>query len=276
MDARLKAPYFAPKCRLPAPLPPPEDIATSGVVLEEYTGRRVVRFGECYIIKYGLNVSLTEGENLLFIAETQSVPVPEVFALYSKEDAKGGTVNYIVMENIPGESLVVGGALLEQHEKKRIAKQLRTWLNMLRNIPAPGYFGCVGRQPFEESIFWTCPSDKGDKLNDPFSSETELNTALVRKYIYNGGSAQKAKFYTRVLPSVLCNHVAVFSHGDLQRKIVIVRDDDKTLVLIDWESAGWYPEYWEYAVATVAAGAWKDDCHDYVAEMLDEYPNEYA
>lgn len=278
MDALPKAPFFAPKDRLPAPLPPPEVIASAGVVLKEYTGRRVVRFGESYIIKYGLNVSLTEGETLLFLKETQTISVPEVFALYSKEDAKGQKVNYIIMEYILGESLEVRWSLLEPWEKKKIESQLRTCFNMLRKIPAPGYFGCVGRQPFEESMFWISPSDEPDqhqRISGPFQLETELNTALIQKYIYNGGSAQKAKFYSRLLPSVLRNHAAVFTHGDLQRKNIIIRGD-MTLVLVDWEAAGWYPEYWEYASATVAAAAWKDDWHEYLAEMLDEYPNEYA
>ncbi|KAK8141920.1 hypothetical protein G3M48_009681 [Beauveria asiatica] len=278
MDARLKAPFFAPKDRLPAPLPPPEVIASADVVLEEYTGRRVVRFGDSYVIKYGSNVSLTEGETLLFLKETQTIAVPEVFALYSRDDVNGGKVNYIIMEYISGESLEVRWTLLEPWEKEKIAHQLRTCFNMLRNIPAPGYFGCLGGQPFEESIFWISPHDKPDQyrqISGPFKSEAQLNTALVQKYLYNGGSAQKAKFYSRLLPSALRDHAAVFTHGDLQRKNIIIKSD-KSFVLIDWEAAGWYPEYWEYTSATVAAAAWKDDWHEYLSKVLDEYPNEYA
>ncbi|TQV91999.1 hypothetical protein V2A60_004307 [Cordyceps javanica] len=278
MDAHLKAPYFAPKERLPAPLPPPGVIASSGVVLKEHTGRRVVRFGDSYVIKYGLNVSLKEGETLLFLKETQEIPVPEVYGLYSRDDVKGGKVNYIIMEYISGESLEACWSLLESCQKKEIASQLRTCLNMLRNIPAPGYFGCLGGQPFEESVFWISPHDEPDQhrqISGPFGSEAELNKALVQKYLYNGGSAHKAKFYSRLLPSALRDHAAVFTHGDLQRKNIILKKD-KSLVLIDWEAAGWYPEYWEYTSATVAAAAWKDDWHEYLSEMLDEYPNEYA
>ncbi|KAJ3499406.1 hypothetical protein NLG97_g347 [Lecanicillium saksenae] len=278
MDACRKVPFFAPKDRLPAPLPPPEVIASAGVVLEEYTGRRVVQFGESYIIKYGLNVSLTEGETLLFLKESQTIPVPEVFALYSKEDVKGRKVNYIITEYISGESLDVCWALLEPLEKERIARQLRTHFNMLRNAPAPGYFGCLGCRPFEESIFWVSPQDKSDRhrqISGPFKTEAELNMALVQKYLYNGGSTQKAKFLSRMLPSALRDHTAVFTHGDLQRKNIIIKSD-KSIVVIDWEAAGWYPEYWEYASATVAAASWKDDWHEYLSKVLDEYPNEYA
>ncbi|PMB69624.1 hypothetical protein BM221_004268 [Beauveria bassiana] len=190
MDAYLKAPFFAPEDQLPASLPPPEVIASAGVVLQEYTGRRVVRSGESYIIKYGLNVSLTEGENMLFLKQNQMISVPEVYALYSKEDDKGNKVNYIIMEYIEGESLDVCWPLLDLCDKDQIASQLRVCFATLRNIPALEYFGCVGRRPFEDLIFWVSPKTDHDQyrhIRGPFNSEAELNTALVQKYLYNGG-----------------------------------------------------------------------------------------
>lgn len=215
---------------------------------------------------------------MLFLRETQTIPVPEVFALYSRQDAEGGNVKYIIMENILGERLDTCWAGLESWEKTKVATQLRVCLDLLRNIPAPGYFGCIGRRPFEESIFWTSTEDEADshgQISGPFNSESELNEALVRKYLYNGGREHKAKFYSRMLPSVLRNHTAVFSHSDLQRKNIIMRED-RTVMIIDWEAAGWYPVYWEYVIATVAGAAWKDDWHEYIAQILTEYPNEYA
>ncbi len=215
---------------------------------------------------------------MLFLKESQTISVPKVYALYSKEDVSGGKVNYIIMEYISGKTLEVCWTLLEPGDKEKIACQLRAYFNTLRDIPAPGYLGCVGEQPFEESIFWIPPGEKSDlqrQISGPFKSEAELNTALVKKYLYNNGSTHKAKFYSRVFPSVLRDHTVVFTHGDLQNKNIIITDD-KSVVLVDWEAAGWYPEYWEYAFATVAAAAWKDGWHEYLSEVLDEYPNEYA
>ena len=83
MEEVLELPFFAPDSRLPAPLPSPDDIETKGEVLQNYTGRRIVRCRNCYIIKFGSNVSLIEGENMLLVRQTQSIPVPEIFALYS-------------------------------------------------------------------------------------------------------------------------------------------------------------------------------------------------
>jgi hypothetical protein len=39
-----------------------------------------------------------------------------------------------------------------------------------------------------------------------------------------------------------------FSHADLCTGNIIVRDG-KIAAMVDWQFAGWYPEYWEYTKA---------------------------
>ncbi|QPG94297.1 hypothetical protein C2857_005637 [Epichloe festucae Fl1] len=146
IDKMYELPFFASKSRLPAPLPPPEVIEGSGEIIQEQSGRRVIRFSDCYVIKYGLNVSLTEGQNMLFVRETQSVPVPEIFALYSTNNETGRKVNYIIMENISGRPLDTVWTQLDSSDKVKISNQLRTHLDILRSVPAPGYFGCIGEE----------------------------------------------------------------------------------------------------------------------------------
>ena len=109
-----------------------------------------------------------------------------------------------------------------------------------------------------------------------FSTEGEFIDSIVRVYLLEGGDSvtYRAQYYRRCLPKVLGGHGApVFSHDDLQRKNVMLQPDGK-LVLVDWEAAGWYPAYWEYASALFAAGGWKDDWYHYLSIILDEYPNE--
>ncbi|KAI5455948.1 hypothetical protein BGZ63DRAFT_397612 [Mariannaea sp. PMI_226] len=259
--------YFAPKSRLPAPLPKLEAISKYGEILQEYTRRCVIRFAKCYIIKYRLNVSLTEGLNMLFAYRKHITMVSEVFALYLVKNKDGRCINYIIMENIIGEGL----------DKEQVLGQLRDGLDVLRGILSPGYFGCIGRQPFEESMFWT--SAEGDvkdgSISGPFDTKSQLIDAFMKKYLYNSGLVHKAEYYHYVLPLVLSGHRSIFSHGDLQRKNIIVKED-RGLVIINWEAAGWYPEYWEYALAIFAYGSWEDDWHESVGRILDEYLNEYT
>jgi Phosphotransferase enzyme family len=41
------------------------------------------------------------------------------------------------------------------------------------------------------------------------------------------------------------DHQILFSHGYLAFHNIIVRDEHVSAI-IDWEYAGWYPEYWDY------------------------------
>ncbi|KAG6032753.1 hypothetical protein E4U40_005958 [Claviceps sp. LM458 group G5] len=174
-------PYFAPQSRLPIPIPSVQDIEREAEVFYERSACRVARYGNHFVIKYGQNVSLTEGENMLFVRHTQPLLAPEVFALFSVENAKGGRVNYIIMENVVGDRLDQVWDRLGTPEKCRIAGELRLQVEALRQIPAPGYFGCIGRRPFEEVMFWTRSSDglNDGTINGPFETETELNEALT-------------------------------------------------------------------------------------------------
>lgn len=49
-----------------------------------------------------------------------------------------------------------------------------------------------------------------------------------------------------------------FSHGDLHLGNIMVSDDAseprRVTSIIDWEEAGWYPEYWEYCKMALVVG----------------------
>ncbi|KAI1254016.1 hypothetical protein MGN70_004411 [Eutypa lata] len=278
MVGPYQLPYYVAESQLPAPLPEPEEIAKFGEVIQDQTGRRIVNFKNCYIIKFGANVSLTEGMNMLYMHEARcEVSIPKVFAIYPRTHPAGHSIGYIIMEYIVGKRLDTIWPQLDPPEKNRISDHLRGYFDTLRSLPSPGYFGCIGKRPFEDSMFWTAPESNIEEglINGPFDSEEQLNNALVEKHIYNSSLRQKTQFYSRVLPMVLQGHKPVFTHGDFQKKNVVIAENG-TPVLIDWETAGWFPEYWEYALSMFACGAWEDDWHAYVAKILDEYPNEFA
>jgi thiamine kinase-like enzyme len=67
----------------------------------------------------------------------------------------------------------------------------------------------------------------------------------------------------------------VFTHSGLQRKNILVEEmtgaqneKEFSVSLVDWESAGWYPVYWEYFAAFLSF-TWKDDWCSKVAEVVD-------
>ncbi|KAL4786500.1 hypothetical protein BJX76DRAFT_321049 [Aspergillus varians] len=44
-------------------------------------------------------------------------------------------------------------------------------------------------------------------------------------------------------------HRIKFTHGDFKAHNILVGDDGHLTGFIDWESGGWYPEYWEFTTA---------------------------
>ena len=99
-------PFYATDDLLPAPLPTPDAIAASQDVLQDYSGRRIVRIGIHFVVKYGVGVSLTEGQNMLFVKRESTIRIPNVYAVYSETHGEERPpTNYIVIENIAGDSL---------------------------------------------------------------------------------------------------------------------------------------------------------------------------
>ncbi|KAF7183564.1 hypothetical protein CNMCM7691_003843 [Aspergillus felis] len=65
-----------------------------------------------------------------------------------------------------------------------------------------------------------------------------------------------------------------FTHGDLS-SLNILACGDKIVGIIDWETAGWYPSYWEYTTACYVNPQnyfWRDE----IDKFLDPMPKELA
>ena len=50
----------------------------------------------------------------------------------------------------------------------------------------------------------------------------------------------------KVLISHGQQYATKFTHGDLAPRNIMVREDGTITAIVDWDSAGWFPEYWEY------------------------------
>lgn len=274
METPFEIPFYA--ADLPCPLPSSAEIENAPDISLQYGGRRIVAVGQNFVVKFGLGVNLIEGENMLFVRRNTNVSVPRVYALYS--DTNTGK-NYIVMERIIGQSLLSAWPQLTTLEKKRILSDLQRSFEELRHLPSPNYFGSFGNRPLLDEIFWTQEPDP--LVNGPFASEKHLNEAMIQKYKYNGGPPYRAEYLRKCLPLVFKGHEAVFTHGDLQRKNIMVREknnqsrEEASLVIIDWEKSGWYPRYWEYCLA-VCALRWDDDWALWIDSILTPFVYESA
>jgi hypothetical protein len=283
MMSSISLPYYADPKDLPCRLPTKEEIESSKDILSDQTARIVVGVGPHFVVKYGIAIDPTEGGNILFVRQNTSIPVPRLYAVYTdSSDCK----TYIVMERIVGHSLASLWPQMSEAEKAVISKNLREIMDQLRRVPSPeGRYCSLGNRGLMDWVFWTGDSTNTLFIEGPFDTEDELNSAMIKKYLFNCGLREKATFYEHAFPQIFRGHPPVFTHGDFQRKNIVVRKHefpdarslkDRELVLIDWEFSGWYPSYWELGKALYSCGGWDDDWHRYLAKILDEYLVEWA
>jgi hypothetical protein len=276
MPSLYNIPYFSSAESLPAPLPTAKEIeAGASLDPNHFPGQQVVRVGEHFVVKHGWVVNPIEGENILYVSERTSVPVPRVYAIYQQDDAEGRKCTYIVMEHVDGRALNECWDTLKLDAKEAVASQLRGCLDQLRALPSPNGFSNLDNGPLYDGLFLT--EEEQPAINGPFKTETDITEALVLKLEQEGDSfpAEKASYYRHVLPRVLrADGKPTFTHAGLQTKNIMLRPDG-TIVILDWHTAGWYPRYWEYAAAMFSCGRWAEDFHAWIPKFLDEYPNEY-
>ncbi|RJE23145.1 Phosphotransferase enzyme family protein [Aspergillus sclerotialis] len=256
----MKLPYYANN--IPSPLPTNAEIEAAADISLEYGGRRIVEVGDHFVVKFGKGVDLIEGENMLSVSNNTNINIPRVYALYS--DPTTGK-NYIIME-----------------QKERTAMILRKFLDDLRYLPSLDYYGSLGKWCLLDEIFWT--TDPEPSINGRFMSTETFIEGMALKYTYDGRPPCRADFYRQCLPRVLYDDYGpTFTHGDFQRKNIIIREDVEQsgltgesnfrVFIIDWEKSGWYPSYWEYYLA-VCALRWDDDWCLWVEKVLEPFASQ--
>ncbi|ROT39297.1 kinase-like protein [Sodiomyces alkalinus F11] len=237
-------------------LPPPAIVRKEGQV----QGRKTVKFEHLnLVVKFGDPswVRLEEAQALRAIGQlfpAKEVPVPELFGWRVDEGQ-----NFIYMSLIHGPTLGEGWSLLNQEEKKSICGQLSEIVASLRRIQQPStrpFIGSINGGPVQDIYF------RGGHEAGPFHSVPSFNdwvqlAALPGLPI----SERPADPYRLFLPD---SCAVYFSHGDLHLQNIIVSDTPgcrRIIGIVDWEQAGWYPEYWEYCKMTIA-GPYNHEWHE--------------
>ncbi|KAI9677356.1 MAG: hypothetical protein M1822_008163 [Bathelium mastoideum] len=277
-------PYYADPATLPAKLPTIEEIHSSQDVLSDQGRKKVVGVGDHFIVKYGFGVAPLEAETTLFLQLSTKIAVPTVYAFFQvpepgDPDLKKG---YFIMERINGKTLVSEWPDMDETAKKAVVVRLQSIFKELRALESPGGYCSVGHNALTDAFSALQPLQPPFSGAGPFESEADFNEAMTKTRDRTDQVKPIAKFFSWAFSTVLRNHPPVFSHGDVQKKNIMVRtsvdsshngDEQKgslpDIVLIDWESAGWYPSYWEFLVALFAREGWDDDWAYWIEEFLD-------
>lgn len=191
-------------------------------------------------IKTKPDEDLSEAYAMEFVSSHTSIPVPKVYYAFAHAGA-----SYIVMQHIKGEMAGRGWLNRTEDSKARILDQLRVMVDELRSVspPSDGLAVCsIKRGPFYDcrlptKLYW-----------GPYSTVREFHQALVEGVDLDTQAdlepdlSRLVEFYRQSKEEV------VLTHGDLSSLNILVQGD--TVVgIIDWETAGWFPPYWEYSCA---------------------------
>ncbi|KAI1170281.1 kinase-like domain-containing protein [Nemania sp. FL0916] len=264
----VELPHFAPS---PVPLPTYEQIVALAKKnpswLADILERHIVTIDQTLLVKYGKTVDLVEGDNMLMMRQKTSIPVPAVYALYQHQPSGD---NVIIMEYIPGRGLNSCYSELDSEQKASIGAQLRSQLTEMRSVPSPDFYGLPADPPRPYLVHpWIFRTQVG-----PFGSATEfLNEYFKAQFSGSETSVfleiqdMKAQFL-----ELSKNHSAsVLTHADLQAHNIILRPDG-SICIIDWESAGYYPQYFEFFIRgtyDMTVSGLSEDSRDHFLEYAD-------
>lgn len=214
-------------------------------------------------VKYGPHVHLAEASAVRFVAQNTSIPVPKIYCSFTH---RGWT--YIVMERIHGTYLAQGWVHRSEESKAKILSKLKSLLQQLRTLSPPG----PGISNVDGGSLYDCRLPGTSSRFGPFETVQDFH-----KYLRGG-----MKTHPDVDPEV--NQLIEqqdgpwpppsFTHGDLSSFNILASGDD-VVGIIDWETAGWLPSYWEYTTACYVNPRntfWRDE----IDKFLDPMPKELA
>ncbi|KAH7127247.1 hypothetical protein B0J11DRAFT_558598 [Dendryphion nanum] len=239
-------------------LPTTAEIDEAQDILSSTTRYNVVVIIQRFVVKYGLQVDLLEGETMHFLLTTTSI-------LNTKRD-------YITMEHIHSVTFEKAWPELSEMEKEAITFQLRLVVQKINLLSSPDGFCSHGCRALTDGIFWT--SEGKAAWAGPFEFEQDFNNATITIYLQQGFSRRKADYYRQIFDALFNEQKPSFTHGDFQRENILIKKGsdgvlEPEIVIIDWEFSGWYPNYREYCKAIYACGRWSDNWGDWLHRILE-------
>lgn len=250
LDQEIKSAKKEPQlCYSPTPGFPPFVLDPDDLLpCPDTTGAVVQRIDDDTVVKFGHDVSLSEAAAMVIVARNTSVPVPSVKSAYILDG-----VGYIVMSFEEGISLATHWPLAAPDQRQHVITQLRDYFSQIRTIKED-YIGGADHMPCMDGFFRQYWEDPNHSYG-PYESEQEFNEGLVQTLVDRIPPARRGlrgplAVNDDLVQSIraLHGHEAVLTHGDLNPGNIIIRPDGK-VVLIDWGTSGFYPEYWEYCRA---------------------------
>ncbi|PYH63730.1 uncharacterized protein BO88DRAFT_430108 [Aspergillus vadensis CBS 113365] len=185
------------------------------------------------------------------------VPIPDTHGVLQQT---GTTRNFVFMSRVPGQPLDSLWKMLSPYQKA----DLRSLPFTPSNEPGAVYGGDTPRR---------CKDTRRETrvADTPISNEMEFNHFLS----YNPRRTETSQI-VMIRSYMTTGHEltseALTGTDNLPSKRVTITG------IIDWETCGWYPEYWEYlkALNTIFPGCNCEDWWEYLPKTIGIWPKEHA
>ncbi|KAI0707550.1 kinase-like protein [Cerioporus squamosus] len=203
--------------------------------------------GDGRIVKTGMTTSIEEAKAMIFVRTHTSIPVPEVYMVFQHAGA-----THIVMELINGVALREAAeldaddpasGLVTDEDLANIMQQLKDLIHELRELgrrypPTQPHFGSWPDGAFRNSYFAAAPPETTFETVDAFHAYflDRLRPLIREKATYDQLAIARSQSQ---------ESEPVLTHADLAPRNILVKDG-RIVAVVDWETFGWYPDFWEY------------------------------
>lgn len=200
-------------------------------VCQNLPSPRVFRIGFGKIVK--LRCSRAELEAMDYVRRHTLIPIPRIHKTCGggSEDSQD-----VIMQYVKGEPLDVAWKDMTKNAREAVCKELAGYIDQLRRLipPKPGFVGSVSLGPALDYRF-------GQDKFGPFETVGEFHNFVRLHNFLERWKEEKEVLQVHSNKS----YTSKLTHADLSPGNIVVRRT-KIVAIVDWETAGWFPEYWEF------------------------------
>ncbi|KII86231.1 hypothetical protein PLICRDRAFT_281547 [Plicaturopsis crispa FD-325 SS-3] len=231
----------------------------------ETSSERATRIDPSRILKRGYSPHVyREAEAMAFVRANTSIPVPRVLEV--GETGKDEEA-YLIMEFVEGVGVDEAWKQMTDASRSYVIVQLRAYIAEMRALPQPhpGWIeSCSGGAAMDHRVNNAEPFG-------PLHSVHDFHNLLLARYKRHSSPDRYRSTRSRLFDG----HSVVFTHADLgARHILVDPTTGKVVAIIDWEMAGFWPEYWEYRKARYGfcdTELWRDCVHQIMQSYVEEW-----
>ncbi|KAJ5049224.1 hypothetical protein NUH16_007741 [Penicillium rubens] len=171
-----------------------------------------------------------EAHALDMVEKFTQIPAPRPIDVLQTPDA-----SYLLMTRVPGRPIGHILHAMTDEQMENVVFDLKRYIAQMRAIPNQVSKFQICNSAGGGILDWRIPDSQSGNLR--FQTEADFHNFLTRGMTDDTrGSAAK---------SHALSHAIVFTHGDLNPRNILA-ENGKITGIVDWENAGFFPEYWEY------------------------------